>query len=186
MTPTQRNVSSKVVRSKEKGTDEYFAYQYQSGVEAPPQVEEQTVPVLLCHTCSVCGQIRSAGYHRNNPVIPGKPIVTTPCRKCKKRIKNSHRSRATSYTRIRTCTADEPCDWPRGPAQIDINCSERRGRRKNRGEIYASWRTDHLPPRIIKEGSSRANIGLRTLQRSPPRGYRRETRLKVSSLSPGY
>ncbi|KAF2626807.1 hypothetical protein BU25DRAFT_440422 [Macroventuria anomochaeta] len=160
MAPTQRNVSSEMVQS-EKKTDEYFAYQYQTGVEAPPQVKEQTVPM------------RSAGYHRNHPVIPGKPIVTTPCRK------------STSYTRIRTCTADEPCDWPREPVQIEVDNSERRGRRRSRDDIYASWKTDHLRPRIIKEGSSRANIGLRTLQRSPSRGYRSTTRVRVSSLSPG-
>ena len=184
MAPSQRNVPD-VARSKDKSTDEYFSYHYQSGVEASPQVEEQTVPVLLCHTCSVCGQMRSAGYHRNHPVIPGKPIVTTACRKCKKRTSHSARSRATSYTRVRTCTADEPCYWPREPVQVGINRSERRGRRRDRDEIYASWKTDHLQPRIIKEGSSRANIGLRTLQRSPPRSYRSETRVRVSSLSPG-
>ena len=177
MAPAQRHVSPEV--SKSRRTDEYFAYQYQT------DVEEHTVPVLLCHTCSICGQMRSAGYHRNNPVVPGKPIVTTPCRKCKKRSKNSHRSRATSYTRIRTCTADKPCDWPKGPVHLDIDDSERRGRPRSRDEIYASWKTDHLRPRIIKEGSSRANIGLRTLQRSPPRGYRSTTRVRVSSLSPG-
>lgn len=174
-----------MVRSNRKMTDERFAYQYQTAVEAQPQVEEQTVPVLLCHTCSMCGQMRSAGYHRNHPVIPGKPIVTTPCRKCKKRTSNSYRSRATSYTRVRTCTADEPCDWPRESVHINIDHRERRGRQRSRDEIYASWRTDHMWPRVIKEGSSRANVGLRTLQRSPPRGYRNETRVRVSSLSPG-
>ncbi|XPS70620.1 hypothetical protein M3J09_002825 [Ascochyta lentis] len=185
MAPTQRNMSTEMMQSMEKRTDDYFAYQYQAGVEAPPQTEKQTVPVLLCHTCSVCGQMRSAGYHRNHPVIPGKPIVTTPCRKCKKHTKNRHSSRTRSYTRIRTCTADEPCDWPRSAVNVDIDNSERRGRRRSRDEIYASWKTDHLQPRIIKEHSSQANIGLRTLQRSPARVYRNETRVRVSSLSPG-
>jgi hypothetical protein len=184
MAPTQRGVSS-VAHSNGKMVDEHSSYYHQAGTEAPPQVEEQTVPVLLCHTCSVCGQMRSAGYHCNHPVIPGKPIVTTPCRKCKKRSKNTHRSRATSYTRVRTCTAEEPCDWPGEPVHVEIDHSERRGRRRSRDEIYASWKTDHLRPRIIKEGSSRANIGLRTLQRSPPRSYQNTTRVRVSSLSPG-
>lgn len=185
MTPTQRNVSSEVVQSKEKRIDEYYAYQYQTGVEAPPQVEEQTVPVLLCHTCSVCGQMRSAGYHRNHPVIPGKSIVTTPCRKCKKRTRSSHHSRATSYTRVRTCTAEVPCDWPRRAVHVDIDHGERRGRRRSRDDLYTSWQTEHIRPHIIKEGSSHANIGLRTLQRSPSRSHRSETRVRVSSLSPG-
>jgi hypothetical protein len=184
MAPTQRNVSS-VARSNDKKVDEHFFYYYQAGSEAPPQVEEQTVPVLLCHTCSVCGQMRSAGYHRNHPVIPGRPIVTTPCRKCKKRDKNTHRSRATSYTRVRTCTADEPCEWPREPVHVEFDHSERRGRRRSRDEIYASYDTAHLRPRIIKEGSSRAKIGLRTLQRNPSRSYQNVTRVRASSLSPG-
>lgn len=185
MNPTQRHMSSEVVQSKEKRVDEYYAYQYQTGAEAPPQVEEQTVPVLLCHTCSVCGQMRSAGYHRNHPVIPGKSIITTPCRKCKKRTRSSHHLRATSYTRVRTCTADEPCDWPRRSVHVDIDHGERRGRRRSRDDLYTSWQTEHVRPRIIKEGSSQANIGLHTLQRSPSRGYRGETRVRVTSLSPG-
>ncbi|UPX11574.1 uncharacterized protein EKO05_0002173 [Ascochyta rabiei] len=186
MAPTQRNVSIGMMRSTEKRADEYFAYQYQAGVETIPRTEEpQTVPVLLCHTCSICGQMRSAGYHRSHPVIPGKPIVTTSCRKCTKFTKSQRTSKSRSYTRVRTCTADEPCGWPRKPIQMDVDNSERRGRRRSRDEIYASWKTDHLRPRIVKEGSSQANIGLRTLQRSPTRGYRSETRVRVSSLSPG-
>jgi hypothetical protein len=167
---------------KERTRDEHIHYRYQRGEEAPSVVENGAVPVLLCHTCSVCGQMRSAGYHRNHPVVPGKPVVTKPCRKCKKRI--SRRSRATSYTRVRTCTADDPCDWPREPVYIEIDDSERRGRRKDRDEIYASWKTDHLNPYVIRENSSRANVGLRTVQRSPPRGHKTMTRERVSSLSP--
>jgi hypothetical protein len=185
MVPTQRNVSTEIVKERAKSTNEYYAYHHQTGVEALPQVEEHTVPVLLCHTCSMCGQMRSAGYHRNHPVIPGKPIVTTPCRKCKKYMKSSDHSRTTSYTRVRTCTAEEPCDWPRRSVQVEIDNSERRGRRRSRDEIYASWKTDHLRPRIIRESSSQTRLGLRTLQRSPPRGSKNETRVGVSSLSPG-
>ncbi|KAH6638191.1 hypothetical protein C7974DRAFT_451479 [Boeremia exigua] len=181
MAPVQRNVSTQMFR---KGTEEYFAYQHQAGEEAPLQNVEQTVPVLLCHTCSDCGQMRSAGFHRNHPVIPGKPIVTTPCRKCKKRSRNTHRSRATSYARVRTCRAEEPCDWPREPVHVDIDYSERRGRRRDRDEVYASWGTDHLRPRIVTESSSRANLGLRSVQRSPPREYTSATRVRVSSFSP--
>ncbi|KAF1932238.1 uncharacterized protein M421DRAFT_1889 [Didymella exigua CBS 183.55] len=184
MAPAHRNVSF-VAPSHDKRVDEHFSYHYQAGSEAPPQVEEQTVPVLLCHTCSECGQMRSAGYHRNHPVIPGKPLVTTPCRKCKKRTKNTHRERANSYTRVRTCTAEDPCDWPREPVHVKIDRSEQRGRRRSRDEIYASWKTDHFRPHIIKEGTSRANIGLRTLQRSPPRSYQNTARVRMSALSPG-
>lgn len=182
MAPTQRIVT----RSNDKKVDEHFSYHYQAGPGAPPQVEEQTVPVLLCHTCSVCGQMRSAGYHRNHPVIPGRPIVTTPCRKCKKFDKNTHRSRATSYTRARICTAEEPCDWPREPVHVEFNHSERRGRRRSRDETYASsYITERRRLRIIRESSSRANIALRTLQRSPPRSYQNVIRVRMSSMSPG-
>jgi hypothetical protein len=167
---------------KERRRDDHFHYRYQRGEEAPSVTENGTVPVLLCHTCSDCGQMRSAGYHRNHPVVPGKPVVTKPCRKCKKRTRR--RSRATSYTRVRTSTAEDRCDWPRESVYIDIDESERRGRRKDRDEIYATWGTDHLNPYVIKEGSSRANIGLRTVQRSPPRGHKTTTRERVSSLSP--
>lgn len=167
---------------KERTRDEHFHYQYQRVGEAASVPENGTVPVLLCHTCSVCGQMRSAGYHRNHPVVPGKPVVTKPCRKCKKRT--SRRSRATSYTRVRTGTVDEPRDSRRESVYVDIDESERRGRRKDRDEIYTSWKTDHLNPYVIKEGSSRANIGLRTVQRSPPRGHKTTTRERVSSLSP--
>lgn len=185
MAPTQRDVSS-LAHSNDKKVDEHFSYHYRAGSEAPLQIEEKTVPVLLCHTCSVCGQMRSAGYHRSHPVIPGKPIVTTPCGKCKKRTKESRRSRATSYTRVRTCTADEPCDWPRKPVYVEIAHSERRGRSRSRDEIYATSAEAGYPrPRVVSERSSRANIGLRTLQRSPQRIYKNLTRVHVSSLSPG-
>ncbi|KAJ8112366.1 hypothetical protein OPT61_g5247 [Boeremia exigua] len=185
MAPSQRDGSAQLY--SEKGMHEHFAYRYQTGEEVSPQIEEHTVPVLLCHTCSVCGEMRSAGYHRNHPVIPGRPIVTTPCRRCKKRSKNARRSRATSYTRVRTCTADEPCKWPREPVHVDIGYGERRGRQRDRDEVYASWSTDHLQrgERIVREHLSRANIGLRTVQRSPLRGYKDTTRVRMSSLSPG-
>ncbi|KAJ4992113.1 hypothetical protein SVAN01_02434 [Stagonosporopsis vannaccii] len=183
MAPSQLHLASEI--SRDKRADEHFLYRFQTGEEARPQFEEHTVPVLLCHTCSDCGQMRSAGYHRNHPVIPGKPIVTTPCRKCKKRGNDHRRSRATSYTRVRTCTADEPCDWPREPVHVVIDHSERRGRQRNRDEIYASWRTNHLRSSIIKQSSSRANLGLRSMQRSPLRDYMSTARVRISSLSPG-
>ncbi|KAF3046454.1 hypothetical protein E8E12_009560 [Didymella heteroderae] len=50
MAPTQLNGSS-VAHSNDKRVDEHFSYHYQAGTEAPTRVEEQTVPVLLCHTC---------------------------------------------------------------------------------------------------------------------------------------
>lgn len=155
------------------------SYRYQTGTEVPPSGEEQTFPVLLCHTCSICGQMRSAGYHRNHPVIPGKPIVPKPCRRCKRHGKDSrHR------IRVRSSTAYDSHDQARRPVYVHSDEGERRGRRKHRDEVYASWKTDHLRPYVVRESLSRANIGLRTIQRSPPRGYKKVTRVRVSSLSP--
>ncbi|KAF2132854.1 hypothetical protein P153DRAFT_261956, partial [Dothidotthia symphoricarpi CBS 119687] len=185
-----RNFSGEIVESRQKQTDEYYHYQQHSyppappGPTAPQHIQNQTVPVLLCHTCSECGKMRSAGFHRNNPVIPGKPVVTSSCRRCKKKMKSKRRSES-SYTRIRTCIADEPCDWPREAVHIDMNSSERRGRRQSREEVYLAR---HSPsrPRIVREGTSQTRIGLRVQQQdySPARVQRRETIARVSSLSP--
>lgn len=180
MAPNHSNLPMEAL--KERRTDVDFAYRYHGGAEVPLPPQDQTVPVLLCHTCSICGQMRSAGYHRHHPVIPGKPIMATPCRKCKRRGKHRRHSRAASHTRVRRRTAYES---PRPPIYIHSDLSEQRGRRKHRDDIYSSWRTDHLrPPYIIREGASRANIGLRTIQRSPPHSYKSTTRVRESSLSP--
>lgn len=187
MVPSSRNLSSDIVESRSKRTNEQYQYQqysHPSRVQAPlPQVEEQKVPVLLCHTCSVCNRMRSAGYHRHNPVVPGKPLVLTPCRRCKKKLKQERRS-MSSYTRIRSCTADEPCDWLRESVRIDIEHAEQRGRRREREEVRV-YRHSPSRPRIIRQSSSQTRLGLHVLQQEdrPPRTMR-EARVGVSSLSP--
>jgi hypothetical protein len=180
MVPPSRNFSGEIVESRAKQTNEQYHYhQYvppPRGAEVhPPPVEDHTVPVLLCHTCSVCSKMRSAGYHRNNPVVPGKPLVLSPCRRCKKKIKSHHHS-GKSYMRARSCTAEEPCDWPREPVRIETDRHERRGRRRSREEVYM-YR--HSPSRrqVVKHSSSQTRIGLRALQDMP-------LRPQVSSLSP--
>ncbi|KAF3001514.1 hypothetical protein E8E13_009182 [Curvularia kusanoi] len=103
------------------------------------------------------------------PHPPGVINERTKDEKCKKHM--SRYARATGYARE--------------PVYVEIDNSERIGRRKERDEVYTSWRTDHLRPHVVRQGTSRANIGLRTIQRSPPR--RRETivREEVSSVGPG-
>jgi hypothetical protein len=183
MVPPSRKVPGEIVESRSKHSNEYYHYQQYGpsaphGVETASLVDDSTVPVLLCHTCSLCGNMRSAGFHRNHPVIPGKSLVLSPCRRCKKKIRSQQRSHS-SFTRIRSCTAEEPCDWPREPIRIDMEHSERRGRQRSREEVYV-YKHAAGRPRIIRHSSSQTRLGLRVLQqdRSPPRVLRK------ASLSP--
>ncbi|CAN9375760.1 unnamed protein product [Alternaria alternata] len=131
MVPSSRNMQQDNMESRSQQTSERYHYQRygqsQATAAPPPQVEEVAVPVMLCHTCSHCGQMRSAGFHRSNPVLPGKPMVPTLCRRCEKKLKSSYRS-TSRYTHIRKCTADVPCEWPGECVHIDIEHDERRGR----------------------------------------------------------
>ncbi|KAF1940250.1 hypothetical protein EJ02DRAFT_435742 [Clathrospora elynae] len=182
MVPASRSVQQEIVESRSKQSSEHYHYQQygqpQPTPTPPSQVEEVTVPVMLCHTCSHCGQMRSAGFHRNNPVLPGIPLVLMPCRRCMKKIKSS-RHASSKYTRIRRCTADEPCDWPRESVHIDLDHSERRGRRRSREEFYVT-RYSPSRPRVIQRSSSQAKLGLRGFQQPLKTG----TTVRMSSLSP--
>ncbi|KAH3941814.1 hypothetical protein HBI56_211160 [Parastagonospora nodorum] len=190
MVPSPRNFSGEIVEDRRRQVNEQYHYhqygQPQPVAEpAPPQVDEQTVPVLLCHTCSVCSSMRSAGYHRNNPVVPGKPLVLTPCRRCKKKIKSRRRS-MSSFMRIRSCTAEDPCDWPSEAVHVDMERKERRGRQPSREDVYV-YRHSPSRPRIIRQSSSQTRFGLRALQheQATPRVFMNEGKVRVSSLSPG-
>lgn len=177
MAPAYRD-AQEVVRSTSRHRSEEYHYdrlnQSQSA-QAPPV--EVVVQVMLCHTCSHCGKMRSAGFHRNNPVLPGKTLVSTPCRRCKKKLEGYRSS--SRYTRIRKCYADEPCNWPREPSRAHVDHDEDRGRRRTRSEYYVER---HLPsrPRVIRRESSQAYLGLRALQRSPTR----ERSIRTSSSTP--
>lgn len=156
----------------------------------PREEAEVTVPVMLCHTCSHCGRMRSAGFHRNNPVIPGKTLVATACGRCKKKLKKG-RSDWNSFTRIRSCTSDEPCDWPREPVYVEIEQVEHRGRRRSRAEVRVSSYSPSRP-RVVRRTSSQARLGLGVFQPSPPpppppSSLREQTyvrKVRVSSPSP--
>ncbi|KAF1911559.1 hypothetical protein BDU57DRAFT_533313 [Ampelomyces quisqualis] len=184
MVPSSRNHSGGIVESRSRQTSEQYHYHRHSQPEGPPAEVEEHVLVMLCHSCSVCGRMRSAGYHRNNPVIPGKPLVLTPCRRCKKKMKKEDLS-MSSYTRIRSCTADDPCDWPRESVRIDIERKDHRGRQRSREEIYVYTRSPSRP-RIIRQGSSQTRLGLGVLQQEQgrPRVLSHETRVRTSGLSP--
>ncbi|KAH9878954.1 hypothetical protein J1614_002389 [Plenodomus biglobosus] len=177
-----RNAPHEVMESHLRQTDDYYHY-HQRGQSQPSsqQVEEVSVPVMLCHTCSHCGQMRSAGFHRNNPVLPGKPLVPSACRRCQKKIKSEHHDQST-FTRIRSCTADKPCDWPSESVFVDIDEVERRGRRRNRTEVHVTAYSPARPP-IAKRTSSQARLGLSVLQQ-PLREHTYERKVRVSSLSP--
>jgi hypothetical protein len=186
--PTSRNFPGEIVESRRRSSEQYHYEQYgqppQSAAVPPPHLGVSTMPVLLCHTCSVCGQMRSAGYHRNNPVVPGKSLVLTPCRRCKKKIKSQQRSKS-SYTRIRSCTTEEPCDWPRESVRIDLKRNEGRGRRRSREEVHM-YRRSPSRPRIVRRNSSQIRLGLRAVQQEQamPRVLRNDTNVRVSSMSP--
>jgi hypothetical protein len=179
MVPSSRNFSGDMVESRSRHVS-YHQHESAPSADAPPSTD--TVPVLLCHTCSHCGQMRSAGYHRSNPVIPGKPLVLTPCRKCKKKAKSQHRS-MSSFTRVRSCTAQEPCDWPGEDVRIDIEQYERRGRQRSRDTVFVHRSPSR--PHMIRQSSSQTRLGLRGLQRESrvPNVFK-STRIRMSSLSP--
>lgn len=185
MVPASQGVSRDFVEPRSSEPNAYYPYhQYgqpqEHPVPAPPlPTEGVPVPVMLCHTCSHCGRLRSSGFHRNNPVLPGKQLVASMCRKCKKSMKGR---RASSFTRFRSHVADEPCDWPNESIRVEVDHSERRGRQRGRTETYRAHYSPS-PVRYIRRSSSHTRFGLRGLQQ-PRREYETSTRVRVSSLSP--
>ncbi|KAF2187092.1 hypothetical protein K469DRAFT_749468 [Zopfia rhizophila CBS 207.26] len=190
------------VKTKEKYW--HYEYEYPPGpaVSSPPGPDLPLPPhppsaVLLCHTCSECGRMRSAGYHREYPVVPGQPLIAGVCRRCKKKQKkeDSKEMHCTKkYTHIRSCTADEPCDFPNRGIHIRINnmgCEDaHRGRRRSR-----SHSDDIRVVRRVRSASrgnsfdrshSRTRIGLRLLQDSPspPRVIRKRPIIRYRSPTP--
>ncbi|KAH7379217.1 hypothetical protein DE146DRAFT_625743 [Phaeosphaeria sp. MPI-PUGE-AT-0046c] len=186
MMPLSRNYQTEILESRTNHMSEQRHFQEHGGNNPSPPVLEVDVPVLLCHTCSVCRRMRSAGYHRNHPVVPGKTPVSSPCRRCKKKIRSRGRS-ISSFTRVRSCTAEHPCDWPRESVEIDVEIDggERRGRQRSREKVFI-YRRSPSRPRVIRQSSSQTRLGLRVLQhdRGMPREHMNQAKLRVSSLSP--
>lgn len=158
-----------------------------SGKEIVPPLD--VPPLALCHVCSMCGQMRSAGYHRHHPIIPGQALISAPCRRCKKRARKTKERREKERRRQEDKEAS---------STIIIKIDDGERRRRTRG------REDHRyhslsPERGVYRSSVSANVGLRdstrveyrssreiSPERSPPPALRRRTRSEVrfSSDSP--
>ncbi|KAJ4345410.1 uncharacterized protein N0V89_011540 [Didymosphaeria variabile] len=163
----------------------------------PPSKEVFPVPdvppLALCHVCSVCGQMRSAGYHRHHPIIPGQALTSTPCRRCKKRARKAKGRREKESAR------QEETEPSENTITIKIDDGERRGRARARVVCQVDRHHSLSPERVVYRPSGRANVGLRESTRvehrtaqdmspesSPPAVLRRRTRseVRISSVSP--
>ncbi|CAI6332106.1 unnamed protein product [Periconia digitata] len=144
-------------------------------VIVPTSIATASDPILiLSHVCSVCGNMRSPGYHRHHPIVPGQPAIPTPCRKCKRKAKKK--------TKAEQAEKDD--------RTITIRIDDRRGRSRDRSERrYTRSSSSPSPRRTVVRSSSRAHLGLRVLQearREPPQSSRRKSRVRTlyTSLSP--
>jgi hypothetical protein len=119
--------------------------------------------------------MRSAGFHRHHPVIPGQPQVQTPCRRCKKKAKREREKRDAKGSGS-------------GTIRIEIDDGRERGRARSRKMVYVARRRSSPSPLHTRvRSTSRTRIGVRVLQqsRSPPEVLRRRrTEVRVSSSSP--
>ncbi|KAF2463005.1 uncharacterized protein BDR25DRAFT_385205 [Lindgomyces ingoldianus] len=212
--PAAGSVASEVYEHR-RSRDRYYhcSWDYRperaASPSPPPQpalapVPVPTVPVLFCHTCSECGRIRSAGFHRENPIIPGKPVVPGVCRRCEKKEnkKSEENDCVKKVTHIRSCTVDppeEPCDWPSRSrsVHIQIGRNERRGRQRSRSRsssedihIVSRARSHDKPRPVIRRSESHTRLGLRLIEDvipeppSSPRRARKGSTLRVASVSP--
>ncbi|KAF2109436.1 hypothetical protein BDV96DRAFT_236254 [Lophiotrema nucula] len=140
-------------------------------------------PMLLPHTCSECGRMRSAAFHRQHPVAPGEPTILAICGRCRKKGRGGERC-VKEYTHVRKCVAEEPCDWPdrMEPPMLPL---ERGGERRGRLRSRSTSSEEYME---VRRSESRNRMGLRVLQDhdSPPRFMRRRSQsvVRVTSLSP--
>ncbi|KAF2278169.1 uncharacterized protein EI97DRAFT_440679 [Westerdykella ornata] len=176
---SSRSLSGNVFHEREREHWKSYEYEYPpperryraSSPPPPPPGPPApgSTPVLLCHTCSICGQMRSAAFHRSHPVVPGKPVIEGVCRRCKKKGYSTSASYSrrhedeslTKVTRIRRCIADEPCDWP------DRDEDDGYYRTERERSKYTAYETEEAfvdegrgRPRVRTEVQSRHNVGL--------------------------
>ncbi|KAL5385284.1 hypothetical protein DPSP01_004745 [Paraphaeosphaeria sporulosa] len=155
----------------------------------PPQLPGKDVfpppdvpPLALCHVCSVCGQMRSAGYHRHHPIVPGQALISTPCRRCKKRARKMKERREAERRKHQEKEASSIIT-------IKIDDGERRGRPRGREDhryhslspesgIYRSTIRAYVGPRESTHVKYRTSRGI-SPERSPPHALRRRTRSEV-------
>jgi hypothetical protein len=195
--PPPRSISGDFVQVEAKSKERFHYYEYDSGppppTNPPPTVAAQSLAeampplqVLIGHSCSICGQMRSAAFHRSHPIIPGKRPTLGVCRRCEKKQYRSEEESARKVTRIRKCTAEEPCDWPE---QVRSRSRERIGRRRSRSydreDIRWVRRRSASREHGVRRSESRVRMGLRALQDNPiPKILRRKKEVRVASVSP--
>ncbi|KAF1975144.1 hypothetical protein BU23DRAFT_78829 [Bimuria novae-zelandiae CBS 107.79] len=149
------------------------------GVGPPPDAP----PLAVCHVCSVCGQMRSAGYHRHHPIIPGQAHINTPCRRCKKRAKKEMKEKEKEKEKEKA-KRDEEKESSR-TIIIEVRNGDDRGRTRERER-----ERDDSPRRLVYRSISRYRPSTREASperspdRSPPPVLRRRTRSEVRFFSP--
>ncbi|KAF2707733.1 hypothetical protein K504DRAFT_42307 [Pleomassaria siparia CBS 279.74] len=168
---------------KESYRQHHFEYERQEKLDTPPHSPPPSesadgLPVLLCHVCRDCGEMRSAGFHRQNPVIPGQPLTSSSCRRCTKKKKKRGKERCTRRSiHVKTCRSDDPCDW----ADINIQFGGEHRKHGTRGRSHSVYDPPACVPPIIKRKESKSRLGLRTLQDIKPPSI-----LRARSVSPVY
>jgi hypothetical protein len=193
--PPPRSTSGQIVEAKSQ--ERFHYYEYESGpppptnpspatAAHPPAEATPPLQVLIGHSCSICGQMRSAAFHRSHPIIPGKRPTLGVCRRCEKKQYRSEEDSKGKVTRIRKCTAEEPCDWP---DQVISRSRERIGRRRSRSydreDIHWVRRRSTNREHSARRSESRVHMGLRALQDNPiPKILRRKKEVGVASVSP--
>jgi len=153
-----------------------YEYEYTSQealTERPDSPVAALLPVLLCHLCKDCGQMRSAGFHRQHPVVPGKPLVSFSCRRCAKKNKTKKERYIRKSFHVRTCKAEEPCDWPTQDIHIEVGGDRGREKHHRSCSVGVYYDPPGERPQTLRRSESRTNLGLRVLQGiQPPRVLR--------------
>lgn len=166
----------------------------------PQKPRPYKAPVLLCHTCTQCGQPRSRAFHHHYPVIPGEPTILGVCAKCHKKnektamdanvvnrrmiIRQSHRSNSVDRTlRIKITSAGSDDGDRRGRSTSPEEVIVRRVRSLSRdndcgrssGRTRVVLRTLSESPR--PKTASRTKVSLRKSSESPPRNTYDRTKI---------
>lgn len=144
----------------------------------PPDVP----PLALCHVCSVCGRMRSAGYHRHHPIIPGQASISTPCRRCKKKAKQAKEKREHEKEMEEKKREEETRKAKEPSRRIIIEVRDNDDDDRTRGRTRE--RNDS-PPRIIYRSVSHYRTTRDVSpEPSPPPAPRHRARSEVRFRSP--
>jgi hypothetical protein len=149
------------------------------GPPPPPPTAESAQP-LPYHTCAECGRTRSSRYHRDNPIIPGRPPIQGVCRRCQKKSEEAVPSE-THYikkiTHITSCEAPQPCVPLEDEVYVRVirDDEDRRGRRPTRGRSVSSDEVENVTRvhsssrhRSLHRVPSRVRVGVRVLKEHSP------------------